>query len=283
MRGALEWQLRLATRLIQPQELTYYLAASGTDLLVVTSRRVLRIGGKNREPALSSFWYECVAAVDSSRGFLNNGIVLSHLGERVMLHVDAKQVDPLVAAVGRAWQMSPKRRPFTSDDVVAFIESETGLLDTGSIVLAHRVTPDESLLAAAASQYNGTGCYVMGSTTRLLVGGIRAEFDIHLDLPLQLIRGVDITPGVWHSRLSIHTAGDRHDFTWTHKADAERLMLAIDQLQDGYLVDNYAQEEDGVALGGVGLAAELARLAALHQANVLSDTEFAQAKARLLR
>lgn len=144
--------------------------------------------------------------------------------------------------------------------------------------LVDHLAPDEEVRAVAPGSFGGgTGLLVLTDRRILFVLETIMKRMME-DFPLRAISSVTTKSGIVNATVSIMTGGARAEITAVYKEDAKAF---VDLARDA--VATYGAAPAAAAPApAASTADELAKLAGLRTQGILTDEEFAAAKARLL-
>ena len=152
------------------------------------------------------------------------------------------------------------------------LEEIEGMLEPGEEVKAHvfgtQCDPPTSKSGKVA------GALAVTDRRFLFVGKSIASKKVH-GIPLDTVTSVELNKGAMFSHVQVTLAGSYENFLVKYKEAEQFVQVAQSSLAS-------AHSGGGQAPAAASMADEIAKLADMHQQGLLSDEEFAAAKARLL-
>jgi hypothetical protein len=121
------------------------------------------------------------------------------------------------------------------------------------------------------------GCLAI-TDQRIIFAGRAITTKISRVIPLSQVTSLQVAKGMMLSHIQITLAGSYENFLVKYNEAQDYLHTAQDELEKSRQANKSIQ----LTAGLTSQAEELAKLADLHRQGILTDTEFAQAKSRLL-
>jgi hypothetical protein len=121
------------------------------------------------------------------------------------------------------------------------------------------------------------GCLAI-TDQRIIFAGRAITTKISRVIPLSQVTSLQVAKGMMLSHIQVTLAGSYENFLVKYNEAQDYLRTAQDELEKSRQANKSMQP----TAGPTSQAEELAKLADLHRQGILTDTEFTQAKSRLL-